>query len=1387
MSLVMPVEQVETLSNALYRLGLTALQAGDVELALTRVADAIEASPANATYHYSCAGILRRLGRLDAAEAGYRNALALQSDRMEIRRDLAVLLQERGRPDEAESHYRTALQLAPNALDLLNNFGNLLKDQGRLDEAEKQYRAALAIQPDFAEGQCNLGNLLADIGRRAEAEACFRTAIQLRSDLPEAHNNLGNLLRELGRPAEAAAACREAICLRPSYASAHSNLANALRDLGLPHDAEAAYRAALRIAPGFATGHNNLATVLLETGQFDEAVLEYRSAVALNPDYADAHNNLGIALLLGGDFAEGWQQTEWRWRTKKNAELAQRFSQPLWRGEATGDQVILLYAEQGFGDTLQFCRYVPWVAAGHRVVLEVQKPLVPLLSGLPGVEAVVAQGDVLPAFDLRCPLLSLPRLHGTTLDTIPDKTPYLAVDPVRLRHWRARTAALPGLKVGLVWAGNPGMAADTRRSIDLALLMPFGRVPGVSLVSLQKSETRQEITPPRLILHDWTVDLNDFADTAALIDSLDLVIGVDTAVIHLAGALGKPVWLLNRFDCCWRWLRDRDDSPWYPSLRQFRQSSPGQWPEVIALAAAALAQQAESFAAKQSAVAAEFETALQYHRSGRWPEAEQAYREILRFDQNHADSWHLLGVIALQRGAYVQALELISRALRLQPAEGSYYGNLGLVLKALGRRDEAETALRGALALKPNQSDALNNLGNLLNDSGRIEEAERCYGEALRQRPDLAVARASYAALLLRTGRGGDAVEQYRALIALQPEDTRQRRHLAELLQKLGRFDEAIDQYQCILSYGPDDPVLRVDLGNLLKERHRPAEAEAEYRRALVLRPDLPAALVNLSNLVNEDGRAQEAERLCREALRVLPTSAEAHNNLGLILKETGRKAEAEASYREAIRLKPGFPEPLNNLGDLLREQERLEEAEACCRHAIRLRPSYASAYNNLGNTMWMLGRLDEAETCYREALRLKSDFPSGLSNLGTVLIELDRHAEAETVLRQALGIDPNFADAHCNLGVALVELGHPDEAIRHYQEAIRLKPVYAEAHSNLGSVFQSRGDVAQAITLFRNSIRVKPDYPDGHNNLAIALLLAGQLTEGWAEYEWRWRLKKQLKHVRPFMQPLWGGEETGDRVLLLHAEQGFGDTLQFCRYIPIVAAGRRVVVEVQRPLVPLLASLPDIERIVAHGDLLPDFDLHCPLLSLPGILNTTLETVPRATPYLCVDVATVAKWKQRLAALPGKKVGLVWAGNPAMAADRRRSIELAQLAPLATVSGISFVSLQKGLPAKQATTGSSGFSLHDWTAELNDFAATASLIQALDLVIGVDTSVIHLAGALGKPVWLLNRLDCCWRWLQEGDDNVWYPTLRQFRQVSPGNWDDPIIEIQEALVRWGN
>jgi hypothetical protein len=307
-----------------------------------------------------------------------------------------------------------------------------------------------------------------------------------------------------------------------------------------------------------------------------------------------------------------------------------------------------------------------------------------------------------------------------------------------------------------------------------------------------------------------------------------------------------------------------------------------------------------------------------------------------------------------------------------------------------------------------------------------------------------------------------------------------------------------------------------------------------------------------------------------------------------------------------------------------------------------------------------------------------------------------------------------------------------------------------------------------------------RPDYADAHFNLAASLLLVGQFDEGWREYEWRWKQEKKKPHLRGFSQPLWDGGDIGDRILLLHAEQGLGDTLQFCRYVPAIAAGRRVVLEVQRPLVPLLAGLPGLERIVAQGDPLPPFDLHCPLLSLPLVLGTTLETIPGQTPYLRADPQRTAAWRERVGQLDGLKVGLVWAGNQAMSGDRRRSARLELFSELADLPGVSFVSLQKGPAASQSPP--SGLILHDWTDDLQDFGETAALIEALDLVIGVDTAVVHLAGALGRPVWLLNRFDRCWRWLLNRDDSPWYPTLRQFRQSQPGDWRGVLREVRAEL-----
>ena len=586
-------------------------------------------------------------------------------------------------------------------------------------------------------------------------------------------------------------------------------------------------------------------------------------------------------------------------------------------------------------------------------------------------------------------------------------------------------------------------------------------------------------------------------------------------------------------------------------------------------------------------------------------------------------------------------------------------------------------------------------------------------------------------------------------------------------------------------------------------------QAEAAYRQVLTISSAHADALHLLGIIALQVGRSDLAFDYIGRAIAlhgahrggysslghalrdfglVRPDLSDAHSNFGHLLYARGQPAEAEANCREALRLRPDYPEAQTNLGNALLALGRPVEAEASHREALRLRPEYPEAYYNLGITLHALGRPAEAEVSYREALRLRPEYPEAHVNLGNALHALGRPAEAEASCREALRLRPDTPEAHNSLGYALHALGQTSEAEACYRGALQFLPEYPEAHNNLGTVLNALGRPVEAEASCREALRLRPDVPEAHFTLAYALLLDGRLEAGWKEYEWRWQTTQLLERARNFLAPLWDGEAIGDRTILLHAEQGFGDTLQFCRYVPLIARGARIILEVQAPLVRLLSRLPGNIEIVAHGDRLPPFDLHCPLLSLPRAFGTTLDTIPAATPYLAADPALAANWHQRLSGLGGLRVGLVWAGSrrlnrPEEAAfDRRRSVALDAMGPLGEVSGVSLVSLQKDQLVAEPAHPPHGITLHDFTADLDDFADTAALIVNLDLVISVDTSVAHLAGALGKPVWLLNRFDTCWRWLLDRDDSPWYPTLRQFRQPAPGDWNSVICGVRDAL-----
>jgi tetratricopeptide (TPR) repeat protein len=527
--------------------------------------------------------------------ASYQQALRLNPDYSEVHNNLGVALAEQGRLTEAVASCQRALRLKPDYAEAHSNLGVALAKQGRLTEAVASQQQALRLKPEFPEALNCLAGAFRQQGKLTEAVASYQQALRLKPEYAEAHSNLGVALEEQGRLTEAVASCEQALRLKPDYAEAHNNLANALRRQDKRTEAEASYKEALRLKPEYAEAHSNLGVTLAEQGKLTEAEASYQHALRLNPNYAEAHVYLAHVWFLSGDFERAWP--EYEWRRKRQDFSPPSFFQPLWGGSSLRGQTILLFAEQGQGDTLQFIRYALLVQRrGLTVIVQCQAPLQRLLATCAGIDRLVLPRAALPSFDVQAPLLSLPRIFRSTLATIPANIPYLSADPELRTRWQQQLSGIGGFKVGIAWQGNPEHKRDQWRSVPLLAFAPLAGVPGVRLVSLQKGAGREQVPDlaDRLGVLDVADRLEDFADTAAVMVNLDLVITVDTAVAHLAGALGVPVWVVLPLVPDWRWLLEREDSPWYPSMRLFRQNAWGDWAGVFERLTKALRQQVEA-------------------------------------------------------------------------------------------------------------------------------------------------------------------------------------------------------------------------------------------------------------------------------------------------------------------------------------------------------------------------------------------------------------------------------------------------------------------------------------------------------------------------------------------------------------------------------------------------------------------------------------------------------------------------------------------------------------------------------------------------------------------------------------------------------------------------
>jgi tetratricopeptide (TPR) repeat protein len=493
-------------------------------------------------------------GRLQAAEQIYRQILQAEPNHVDAIHLLGVIARQVGKPEIAVEYIGRAIGLNRNVAAFHNNLGNALKDQGKLDDAVACYRRALELKPDFAEAHYDLGIALKDQGKLDDAVACYHRALELKPDYAEGHNNLGNALKDQGRLDDAVACYRRVLELKPDFAEAHNNLGNALRD----------------------------------QGKLDDAVACYRRALELKPDYVDAHSNQSLAWLLAGDFARGWLAYEWRWKSKQMKIALPQIPQPRWDGTIGDHQAVLLLDEQGLGDTLQFIRYVPLVRQRCQAVYFLSpRALTPLLSRAPGLDRLITELASAPPFDAYSPLLSVPGILGTRLETIPADVPYLFADPELVASWRERLQAVHGFRIGINWRGRPGPGSWCRRDLPLSLFGSLAAVPNVRLISLQVGATSDELAQVReqFSIMDFgdALDGNHgaFMDTAAIMMNLDLVITSDTAVPHLAGGLGVPVWTALPFAPDWRWMLNRTDSPWYPTMRLFRQPTAGDWESVF--------------------------------------------------------------------------------------------------------------------------------------------------------------------------------------------------------------------------------------------------------------------------------------------------------------------------------------------------------------------------------------------------------------------------------------------------------------------------------------------------------------------------------------------------------------------------------------------------------------------------------------------------------------------------------------------------------------------------------------------------------------------------------------------------------------------------------------
>lgn len=628
------------------------------------------------------------------------------------------------------------------------------------------------------------------------------------------------------------------------------------------------------------------------------------------------------------------------------------------------------------------------------------------------------------------------------------------------------------------------------------------------------------------------------------------------------------------------------------------------------------------------------------------------------------------------------------------------------------------------------------------------------------------------------------ALEFLGAAIDVDPGNPTLYPDLGKVFDAIGEHGPALQSYDQALALDPRNPAAWHGRAAVLHKFGRLDDALASCRKAQALQGDDPATACVYGAVLGALGRHEEALESFHAAARLAPENGDARLGLARSLHALGRFGDALAAWDDLHDLMPACSDGHHSRAEALRRLRRTSDAIESYQQAVICTPDNAAFRLHLGEALLELGRAKGALQCIDAALRLSPGDPEIQHSRGLALQTLKRFDEALDSFHAVLAVAPQHVEAMLNLGNVLQDMGRIDEALACYDTVLARHGDAAPIWNNRGNALEAARRDDEALDCYTRAIALDPGYVVAHWNRALLDLQYGRFAQGWAGYEWRWKNEHLTvyRQKRGFAQPLWRGTDTlAGKTILLFAEQGLGDTLQFCRYVPLVAAqGARIVLEVQAPLVELLGQLDGVDRVIARGEPLPPFDFQCPLMSLPLAFGTELDSIPAAPRYVAPGTARLSEWGARLGPHVRPRVGLVWSGNQTHANDHNRSVPLAQLAPLFALD-CQFVSLQKEhRPEDLAALDASGVLRMD--AHLKDFSDTAALCELMDLVISVDTSVAHLAGALGKPLWVLLPHVADWRWLTGRLDVPWYPSARLFRQGAPGDWEGVIEAVKGAL-----